>query len=311
MKKKSRLRKILVGAAIAVVVLLLFLQFGLGLAVKHGVQAAGPMLLGCDVSIGSCRLHPLSGVVDMQGVVVGPPEGFDANLFEMDRLRVDFSPLSVFGSEPLLIHEIAVTNVLVTYELKGLDSNISAVTKKLGADEEEEETPDGDAEEAEEPDETGEKSEETEEEAEPEEASGDETDDGGKKVVIEHFVFSGAKVRAAFWDGKGIKPPLPTIELTDIGKKTGGATVLEAVGSVFGSIGKGVIGLVADLGGAVVDAAAAAGEAAVDGAVAAGEAVGDAAEAAGEAVGDAAEAAGEAIGDAAEAVGDAIGNLFD
>ena len=279
-KKPGRIRKILSGVAIAVVVLLLFVQFGLGFVVKHGVQTAAPALLGCDVAVDSCHLRLFSGVVDMQGVVVGPPEGFDANLFEMDRLRVDFSPLSVFGSGPLLIHEIAVTNVLVTYELKGLDSNISAVTKKLGAEEAEEEAADADG---------------AEDADEPETAS----DDGGKKVVIEHFVFAGAKVRAAFWDGKGIKPPLPTIELTDIGKKSGGATVLEAVGSVFGSIGSGVLGLVADLGGAVVDAAAAA-----------GEAVGDAAAAAGEAVGDAAAAAGEAVGDAAAAVGDAIGSLF-
>ncbi len=277
-KKPGRIRKILFGVAIAVVVLLLFVQFGLGFVVKHGVQTAAPALLGCDVAVDSCHLRLFSGVVDMQGVVVGPPEGFDANLFEMDRLRVDFSPFSVLGSGPLLIHEIAVTNVLVTYELKGLDSNISAVTKKLGAEEAEEEAADG-----------------AEDADEPETAS----DDGGKKVVIEHFVFAGAKVRAAFWDGKGIKPPLPTIELTDIGKKSGGATVLEAVGSVFGSIGSGVLGLVADLGGAVVDAAAAA-----------GEAVGDAAVAAGEAVGDAAAAVGDAVSDGAKAVGDAIGSLF-
>ena len=95
-------------------------------------------------------------------------------------------------------------------------------------------------------------------------------------------------MRAAFWDGKGVKPSLPTIELEDIGKRSGGATVLDAVGDVFGSIGKGVIGLVADLGGAVVDAAAAVGGAAIDGAA----------------------AVGDAAADAATAVGDAIGSLF-
>ena len=261
--RRRRLRRLLVGLVIVVAVLPLFLQYGLGLAVKHGAQTVGSALLGCDIAITNCHMRLLSGVVDMEGVVVGPPEGFDANLFEMERLRVDFSPRTVFGSEPLLIREIAITNVLVSYELKGLDSNISAVMKKLGADEEDEE----------------EEEEESEEEA---------SDDGGKKVIIEHFVFTGAKVRAAFWDGKGVKPSLPTIELEDIGKRSGGATVLDAVGDVFGSIGKGVIGLVADLGGAVVDAAAAVGGAAIDGAA----------------------AVGDAAADAATAVGDAIGSLF-
>lgn len=270
-RRFRRLRKIVAIVAIAAAALLLFLQYGLGPAVKHGAQTVGSALLGCDIAITNCHMRLLSGVVDMEGVVVGPPEGFDANLFEMERLRVDFSPRTVFGSEPLLIREIAITNVLVSYELKGLDSNISAVMKKLGSDEKESE----------------------------EEKEDETSDEGGKKVVIEHFVFAGAKVRAAFWDGKGIKPSLPTIELTDIGKKSGGVTSLEAVGDIFGSIGKGVIGLVADLGGAVADAAAAVGGAAADAAVSVGGAAADAA-----------AAVGGAVSDGAKAVGDAIGTLF-
>lgn len=248
---KKTTRRILVAAAAVLVALLLFVQFGLGFVVKHGAQTIGSSMLGCDVAITNCHMRLLTGVVDMRGVVVGPPEGFDANLFEMDRLRVDFSPLSLLGSGPFVIHGIAVTNVLVSYELKGLDSNISAVLEKLGAN---------DGPEAGEG--SGEESEPVAplEDEPPEEAAEEASDDdGGKKVVIERFVFAGAKVRAAFWDGTGLKPPLPTIELTDVGKKSGGATVLEAVGSVFKSIGRGVIGLVADLGGALVDAASSAG----------------------------------------------------
>ena len=259
MKKRPKLRKILRGLAIAAVLLLLFVQFGLGFTVKHAAQTLGSTLLGCDIAIESCRLRPLTGVVDMRGVVVGPPEGFDANLFEMERLRVDYAPFSVFGSGPMTIHELVVTNALVSYELKGLDSNVSAVMQRLGG---------------------GDKAaEETAEEPPPPAA------EGGKKVVIEHFAFVGAKVRAAFWDGKGVKPPLPSIELRDIGKKTGGATALEALGQIVGSIGRGVIGLVADLGGAVVDAAAAVGGAALEGAAAVGGAIGDAAAAVGGAIG--------------------------
>lgn len=237
MKKQKRLRNILAGAAAAAVLLLLFLQFGLGFAVKHGAQTVGSSLLGCDVSVTNCHMRLLTGVIDLRGVVVGPPEGFDANLFEMERLRVDFSPWSLLGSGPALVREIAVSNVLVSYELKDLDSNIAAVLENLGAAAEEE-NPGGEGEE------------------EPEE---EEPGEGGGKVVIEHFVFAGAKVRAAFWDGKGIKPPLPTIELTDIGRKSGGATALEAVGSMVASVGRGVIGLLADLGGGLAGAMSGAG----------------------------------------------------
>lgn len=286
MKTSPRFRRAARIAACVLAAVLLFLQFGLGFVVRHGMQTFGSEILGCDISVRHCSLRLLTGVVDMRGVVVGPPGGFDANLFEMDRLHAEFSPLSAFGPGPFHLSEIAVTNVLVTYELKGLDSNVSAVMDKLGAGEKTEEEKEEETE-----------AEETEEE-EKEQSSG-ETEDG-KKLVIDHFVFSGAKVRAAFWDGKGIKPPLPTIELTDLGAQSGGMTALEATASIMGSIGRGVIGLVADLGGAVVDAAAAVGGAVADGAVAVGGAVADGA-----------EVVGDAVGDAVEAVGDAIGNLFD
>ena len=286
MKTSPRFRRVVRVAALVLAAVLLFLQFGLGFVVRHGVQTVGSGILGCDISVRHCSLRLLTGVADLRGVVVGPPEGFDANLFEMDRLHAEFSPLSAFGPGPFHLSEIAVTNVLVTYELKGLDSNVSAVLDKLGAGDKPEEEM------------TEEEAEEKEEEEKKEEAVADETEDG-KKLVIDHFVFSGAKVRAAFWDGKGIKPPLPTIELTDLGAQSGGMTALEATASIMGSIGRGVIGLVADLGGAVVDAAAAVGGAVADGAVAVGGAVADGA-----------EAVGDAVGDAVDAVGDAIGNLF-
>ena len=310
----KKLRRILSGVAIAIAAVLLFLQFGLGTAVKHGAQTVGSALLGCDVAIDGCHVRLLTGVVDMRGVVVGPPEGFDANLFELGRLRVDFSPRSLFGDGPFLIREIAVTNALVSYELKGLDSNISAVLDKLGAGGEGTEGTEG-TKETEGTEETPEAA-ETEKAAEAEETAEaeEETVQEGKGVVIEHFVFSGAEVRAAFWDGKGIKPTLPTIELTDIGKSSGGATAAEAVGSVFASIGRGVIGLVADLGGAVVDAAAGAAGAvadvAGDAADAVGDKLGDAADAVGDKLGDAADVVGDKLGDATDAVGDAIGGLF-
>lgn len=284
MKTSPRFRRAARLAALVLAAVLLFLQFGLGFVVRHGMQTFGSDILGCDIAVRHCSLRLLTGVVDMRDVVVGPPEGFDANLFEMDRLHVEFSPLSAFGPGPLRVSEIAVTNVLVSYELKGLDSNVSAVLDKLGAGDK----PEGDG-----------KEEAPEEDGKEEEKASGETEEG-KKLVIDRFVFSGAKVRAAFWDGKGVKPPLPTIELTDLGAQSGGVTALEATASIMGSIGRGVIGLVADLGGAVADAAAAVGGAVADGA-----------EVVGGAVADGAEVVGDAVVDGAKAVGDAIGNLFD
>ena len=78
MKTTPRLRKILRGLAVAAVLLLLFLQFGLGFTVKHGAQTIGSALLGCDVAIESCHMRLFSGVVDMLTYLISHvPLGLD------------------------------------------------------------------------------------------------------------------------------------------------------------------------------------------------------------------------------------------
>ena len=212
-------------------------------------------------------------------------------------------------SDTIVVKEIVIVDPVVSYETTGLSHNIVSILKKLeGAGEKEEQT---------------------------EERTGDKA---GKKVVIEHFVFRGARVRIASTalGGRGIFIPMPSIELRDIGRKSGGATSLEVLTEVLGSIAKGVLGAVKDgafaVGGAAVDAVGAVGGAALGAADAAGKtavkaagAVGDAAiataGAAGSATLDAAGAVGGAAVDAAgavggaaiggvKAVGGAIGGLF-
>ncbi len=254
--------KILVGAAIAIVALFFVLQFALGPIVKHGAAAAGPAALGVPVSIEKSHVRIFSGLVDFGGVVIGAPEGFDASLFELGSFRAEVSPASLFGGEdePIEILDISIREPFVTYELKGLKSNLQALLDKLGGGEEK-------------PDEPEKKQ--------------------GRRVVIRHFLFEGAKVRVAVAGGKGAVVPLPTIELRDIGAKSGGVTGVEAFAQILKSITvgtvKAVVGVVADVGGVAVDAAGAVADAAKDAAKAA---VGNAAEGAK----DAAKAAVGAIG---------------
>ena len=207
----------------------------------------------------------------LDGVVVGPPEGFDANVFEMQNLRVDLDTASLFAGkdEPIVIRDITVEGPFVTYELKGIRDNLHKLLSNLGADDGEEEP---------------------EEEAKD---GKDEAKEGGRKVVIEHFLFKDAKVRVAVAGGKGAVVPLPDIELADIGKNSDGATALDATGQILRQITVGTVvavkDVLVDLGAAAVDAAAAAGAAAVD-------AVSD--------------AVSNAAGAAASAVTGAIGSLF-
>ena len=272
--KKCSLRgcllRLAVAAVIAVALLLLALNYGLGWAVEKAAPQVGPVVLGTPLSVSNAHIRALSGRAALSGLVVGAPEGFDANVFEMTDFRLDVDVKSVFAptNEPLVIREIVIDGPVVTYELKGLRDNLHAILEKVGAD-------------AEKP----------------------EAKEGGRKVRIDRFVFDNAKVRVAVAAGKGAVLPLPKIELDGIGAKSGGATALEAVAQILQSITvgtvKAVAGTVLDIGGAALDAA---------GAIS-GKALGAAGDAAG-AVGDAAGAAAGAVGDAAKNAIGAIGSLF-
>ncbi len=275
-KRRPRWPRALAGLVAFLAILLLVLQYALGPIVKATAEQAGPKILGTSVVVSNAHLRILSGLVRLDGVVVGPPEGFDANVFEMQNFRIDLDAASLLGgtNDPIVVRDITVEGPFVTYELKGIRDNLHKLLSNLGADD------DGDE--------------------KPEEEKKEEAKEGGRKVVIEHFLFKDAKVRVAVAGGKGAVVPLPDIELRDIGKKSGGVTALSATGQILRQITLGTVvavkDVLVDLGAAAVDAV--------------GDAAGAAADAVGDAAGAAAEAIGDAAGAAASAVTGAIGSLF-
>ena len=197
-KRRPRWPRALAGLVVFLAVLLVVLQYALGPAVKTTAEQLGPKILGTSVVVSNAHLRILSGLVRLEGVVVGPPEGFDANVFEMQNFRVDLDLASILGgtNDPIVIRDITVEGPFVTYELKGIRDNLHALLSNLGADDD------------------GEKPEEEKKE-EPEEKK-----EGGRKVVIGHFLFKDAKVRVAVAGGKGAVVPLPDIELREEKRKT-------------------------------------------------------------------------------------------
>ena len=241
-------RKLAIGLGIAVavlVLLLVFLQFFLGHTIKLAVNNAGPALLKTDVRIDNVHARILSGKLKINGILIGAPEGFDANVFEMNNLTVDIDVPSLF-SDTIHIREVTILDPIVTYELKGLNSNLSALLAPFEKKDGEEEK---------------EVKEEKPAEKEPAEKKPAEKEPAekkpAKKLMIDKFLFQGGKVRMAVASGKGAVLPLPNIELADIGKKSGGATGVEVAYEVLKSITSGtlsaVAGVVGDVGGLTVD----------------------------------------------------------
>ncbi len=285
-KKRKAFRRILITLVILLIVAILTVQYGLGFIVGRAAKSAGPSVIGTEIKIGKAYVRPFFGIVDLSGMVVGPPQGFKANVFEMEGFRIVVDTGSIF-SDTLIIKEITILDPLISYELSGLNSNISAILDKLRT------------------------TEKAEDEAE-------RNQKAGRKVIIESFILRGAKIRiaATLTGGKGVVIPMPDLILKDIGKHKGGITALDAFSQTLKAVAQGVIRIIKNaplkIGSLAVDGVTLAGSLAIDGAKAAGNfaadgarAVGGVAVAAGGLAADGAKAAGSFAVDTASSVGSA------
>jgi hypothetical protein len=212
---------ILVVLVVALLVAGLVLSSQLGGIVKRGAEAALPPLTGTTVEIGSVSLRPLSGGGSVSGIRIGNPEGFKTDAaFRLDgaSLGVDLGSLT---SETIIVRKIDIEGGEVTFEyaLGARKSNLTAIQENIEAAV----GPSGD---------TG-------------------ADDASQtKVIIERFRLAGSSVRVSstLAGGKAVTIPLPTIELTEIGRKSSGVTAAEAAQQIFAAIGAKVREAVAQSG---------------------------------------------------------------
>ena len=257
-KKKPKIfRRIVLSLAVLLIAVGLILQFCLGAIVKSAAEAFAPGALGTSVKIESVKMNLVRGEFRFNGVVVGPPEGYKANVFELSDFHVQIDMKSLL-SDTIVVRDVSIIRPKVAYELSGIHSNVGAIMSRL---------------------EKGAAAEKTK----------DTSSSSGKKFVVENFVFSDAQVKlASATIGVGVPIPLPNIELKNIGRKGGGITVLELVSQIFSSIGGGIINAASDIvlsiGGAAVDGVKVVGGVAVEGVKAVGGAAVDGAKAIGGAV---------------------------
>ena len=272
----KKLIKIAGGLVVVLAALFAALELSLDKVVLKGVNAAAPAALGVPVTLQDASISLLRGKAALQGLHIGNPEGFKTDgLFDLGSIAVDIDN-STLLSDTIVIKEIAIDGLALTYEKGLLDSNLGALIEQLSAGAEKEAPEAGEAEEPTEPQ--------------------DATEKPAKKVVIEKLSITGSRMNfsitgaAALTGGGAIPLPLPPITLTDLGKEKESITFVEAIQEVLQAIAGAAGTAIAGAGNLVGDAGKAVGEGAMDvgeGAVEAGKAVGGAALDAGKAVGDA------------------------
>ena len=254
-----KLLKFIAWIFVAAALLVVAVSLSLDRLIPKSFNAAVPSILGVPATLQSANITLLTGKASLQQLHIGNPDGYKTDgLFDLASVSVDVDNSSLF-SDTLVIKQILVDGLVVTYE-KGLrNSNLGALLESLSAGEETAEDPSS------------------------------EKEKSGKKVVIEKIVITNARMNfsvtgaAPLTGGGSIPIPLPTITLTDLGKEKEGITLVEAIRRVLtaiaGATGTAIAGSAKLLGqgvAAVGDAAWSVGSAGVDAGKAVVGGVGDA-----------------------------------
>ena len=215
------MKKVLIGAGTLLVLLIVAVTYvwtNLDSIVKDTIQTYGSQATKTAVRVDTVKLELTDGKAQIKGLTVANPPGFtDPNIFSLGEISTKID-INTINQNPIIIDEILINAPVVVYEInKAGVANADVLKKNVGG--------------------SGSK------------AKSDRSASGGEelKMIIRRIVVEGssAKVRIAAL-GKDQSVTLPKIVMTDVGKKSGGATAAEVatqlsdriLGNIKGSVAK-------------------------------------------------------------------------
>ena len=305
MKAIKILLKAVVVIVALVVVALLALPLWFGPVVKTVANTAVPKVVKTDFHLGYLHLNPYTARFELRDMQLSNPAGYSEKYaVTLGDITFDAETLSL-ATDVIHVEEVTVKGIFVSLVNGGENNvgNFKQIQYNVAGGKEKYEAAEAEKEEAAKLEELQAK-EAAQEKREPEPQTAEEKKPA-KKVIIDKLHISGLKIQL------GIIPvSIPaTIELTDIGRESGGATLTEAWSQIWAGILQKA-GAVGDqlkaLGSLTGDAAKQATEAATKAASQATEAVGNVAGQATEAAGKAASAVSDSAANATKAAGDAV-----
>jgi len=219
------MKKFLIGVSVLAVIIvggLTFVWSNLDGIVKDAIQTYGSEATKTQVSVADVKLDLKAGKASISGLTVANPAGFtDPNIFALGKISTKID-ISTIRQNPIVIDEIIISAASVIYEInKAGTSNIDLLKKNLGG---------------------------SSAKAKP---AADKAEGGEElKMIIRKLVVEGskAKVRIAALGDAEQTVNLPRIQLTDVGKKSGGATAAEVAQILSSKLVGNVKGAVTSLG---------------------------------------------------------------
>jgi hypothetical protein len=194
-----------------VVVGLAAAYFSLNALVKKGIETAGPMVTKTDVRVSGVSLLPFAGSGSIHGFELGNPKGFrNENAIRVGKVFVSVEPKSLL-TNVMVVRSVEVASPEIWVEGSPSDNNLTRIQKNVEAF-----VPPSKP------------------------AVGPPTP--AKKVIIDDFKVTGAKLHLSMKLLPDTTIPMPDIHLTGIGRKTNGASIKEAATEMFGSINSSITG---------------------------------------------------------------------
>lgn len=196
----KKLIRIVVVLVVLLVVLAVVGLFYLGNIVKAGVEKVGPAVTKVPVTLDSATVSVFGGSGTLKGFVIGNPEGYKSpEAIKVGTAHVSIVPKSLLGDK-VVIRSIKVDAPEITFEKTGISgSNLQKILDNLGG------------------------------EKKPGEPATKDDGKGGaqKKLQIDEFIITGAKVKATVPVVGTYTVSLPELKLVNLGQGPEGITGAE------------------------------------------------------------------------------------
>lgn len=218
----NRAMKIGLGMGLGILVVtggaVFYVLSSLDSIVKSAVERYGSEATQATVRLGDVEISPTTGQGALRGFLVGNPDGFNSpSALKVAGIRIDLDE-STLTEPTVVINEIVVDKPVVTYEIGAQGTNIEAIHRNVNAyagAQKQQRTTGGTA------------------------GGGAPSKEGDDlSLVIRRLRITNGtvKVSAGGIAGGNLSATLPTIQLTDVGKDTGGVTPAEMIELVFNAM---------------------------------------------------------------------------
>ncbi len=202
-------KRLVVLVVLLVILVLVGAFLFLDSIIKRGVEKVGPAITKVDVKLGGAHISPFSGSGELKKFFVGNPEGYKTpSAFEVGSIALSVVPSSVM-SEKVVVRSIRVEAPEITFEgaLTG-ENNLGKLLKNVEG---------------------------TEEKAP---ATKEEAKGKSKKMQVDDFLISGAKlhVSATIMGGQAYTVTLPEIHFSNLGQGPEGITATELTRKILDAV---------------------------------------------------------------------------